>query len=75
MNVTEQMLNVAEDAKSASRTLARLSSAVKNELLLNMAQALLNATETLIEENEKDLIAAREAGLAPAMVDRLALGV
>ena len=73
MNVTEQMLNVAEDAKSASRTLARLSSAVKNELLLNMAQALLNATETLIEENEKDLIAAREAGLAPAMVDRLAL--
>jgi glutamate-5-semialdehyde dehydrogenase len=73
MNVTEQMLNVAEEAKSASRTLARLSSAVKNELLQNMAQALLNATETLIEENEKDLIAAREAGLAPAMVDRLAL--
>jgi len=73
MNVTEQMLNVAEDAKSASRTLARLSSAVKNELLQNMAQALLNATETLIEENEKDLIAAREAGLAPAMVDRLTL--
>lgn len=73
MNVTEQMLNVAEDAKSASRTLARLSSAVKNELLQNMAQALLNATETLIEENEKDLIAARAAGLAPAMVDRLTL--
>ena len=73
MNVTEQMLNVAEDAKSASRTLARLSSAVKNELLQNMAQALLNATETLIEETDKDLIAAREAGLAPAMVDRLAL--
>jgi len=73
MNVTEQMLNVAENAKNASRTLARLSSAVKNELLQNMAQALLNATETLIEENEKDLIAAREAGLAPAMVDRLTL--
>jgi glutamate-5-semialdehyde dehydrogenase len=38
-----------------------------------MAQALLNDTEVLIEENEKDLVAAREAGLAPAMVDRLAL--
>ena len=73
MSVTKQMLKVAEDAKSASRTLARLSSAVKNELLQNMAQALLNDTEVLIEENEKDLVAARAAGLAPAMVDRLAL--
>ena len=73
MSVKEQMVKVAEDAKSASRTLARLSSAVKNELLENMAQALLNDTEVLIEENEKDLVAAREAGLAPAMVDRLAL--
>ena len=73
MSVTKQMLKVAEDAKSASQTLARLSSAVKNELLQNMAQALLNDTEVLIEENEKDLVAARAAGLAPAMVDRLAL--
>jgi glutamate-5-semialdehyde dehydrogenase len=73
MSVTEQMLKVAQDAKTASQTLARLSSAVKNELLKNMAQALLDNTEELIAENEKDLAAAREAGLAPAMVDRLAL--
>ena len=73
MSVTEQMLKVAQDAKTASQTLARLSSAVKNELLKNMAQALLDQTEVLIDENEKDLIAAREAGLAPAMIDRLAL--
>jgi len=73
MSVTEQMLKVSQDAKTASQTLARLSSAVKNELLKNMAQALLDQTEVLIDENEKDLIAAREAGLAPAMVDRLAL--
>ena len=73
MGVTEQMLKVAEDAKSASRTLARLSTAVKDELLQNMAQALLNHSEELSEENEKDLFAAREAGLAPAMIDRLAL--
>ena len=73
MSVTEQMLKVAQDAKTASQTLAGLSTAVKNELLQNMAQALLDHTEMLIEENEKDLIAAREAGLAPAMIDRLAL--
>ncbi len=73
MSVTEQMLKVAQDAKTASQTLAGLSTAVKNELLQNMARALLDHTEMLIEENEKDLIAAREAGLAPAMIDRLAL--
>src|SRR5210317_2101816 len=73
MNVAEQMLKIAQEAKAASRMLASLSSAVKNELLERMAQALLDHTEELIEANEKDLIAAREAGLAPAMVDRLAL--
>ena len=73
MSVAEQMLKVAQDAKSASRTLACLSSAVKNELLQRMAQSLLDHSDELIEENEKDLSAARQAGLAPAMVDRLAL--
>ena len=73
MNLAEQMRKVAQDAKQASQILASLSSAVKNELLLQMAQALLNHTEELIEANEKDLAAARQVGLAPAMVDRLAL--
>jgi len=73
MSVAEQMLKVAQDAKTASQTLAGLSSAIKNELLQNMARALLDHTEMLVEENEKDLVAAREAGLAPAMIDRLTL--
>ncbi|RLB63875.1 MAG: gamma-glutamyl-phosphate reductase, partial [Deltaproteobacteria bacterium] len=75
MSIAEQMLKIAQDAKAASQTLASLSSAVKNELLQQMAQALLDHSEELIESNEKDLSAAREAGLAPAMVDRLALDV
>jgi glutamate-5-semialdehyde dehydrogenase len=73
MSVAAQMLKLAQETKLASQTLARLSSAAKNELLQNMAQALLNNSEMLTEENEKDLAAAREAGLSPAMVDRLAL--
>jgi glutamate-5-semialdehyde dehydrogenase len=73
MSVTEQMLKIAQDAKAASQTLASLSSAVKNELLQRMAQSLVDHTEELIESNEKDLAAAREAGLAPAMIDRLTL--
>ena len=58
MSFAEQMLQVAQDAKLASQTMARLSSAVKDELLQKMAQSLLNHTEELIEENEKDLAAA-----------------
>jgi glutamate-5-semialdehyde dehydrogenase len=73
MSVALEMLNIAQEAKAASQVLASLSSAIKNELLLNMAQSLIDHTEELIETNEKDLIAAREEGLAPAMVDRLAL--
>lgn len=73
MGIVAEMLKIAQDAKAASQVLASLSSAVKNELLLNMAQSLIDHTEELIETNEKDLIAAREEGLAPAMVDRLAL--
>lgn len=73
MSVAEQMLKIARDAKAASQTLASLSSAIKNELLQCMAQSLLDHTEELIESNEKDLDAAREADLAPAMVDRLTL--
>ncbi len=53
--------------------MATLSSAVKDELLLRMAEALEDNAESLMAANEKDLTAAREKGLAPAMIDRLAL--
>jgi glutamate-5-semialdehyde dehydrogenase len=64
MSVDTQMLKVAQYAKVAAQTLASLSSAVKNELLQRMAQGLLDHTEELIEANEQDLKAAREAGMA-----------
>ena len=73
MNIAEQMLKIAQDAKTASQALASLSSAVKNELLECMAKALLDHSEELNEANEKDLAAARKEGLAPAMIDRLTL--
>lgn len=73
MSVAAQMLKIARDAKSASLTLASLSSASKNELLQSMAKALLDHSEELIAANEQDLKGARAEGLAPAMVDRLTL--
>ncbi|BCA80983.1 gamma-glutamyl phosphate reductase [Desulfuromonas sp. AOP6] len=73
MNMAEQMVQLARAAKEAGRVLARLSSAVKDDLLRSMADALEQNTESLMTANEKDLAAARDKGMAPAMVDRLVL--
>ena len=73
MSVRDEMLTLARDAKQAARTMATLSTAVKNDLLEAMAAALENQAEELQAANELDLVAARERGLAPAMIDRLAL--
>ena len=74
MNVAEQMKHLALEAKQAATTMAELSSAVKNELLCRMADALEAQTAQLQQENEKDLQAApRDNGLSSAMIDRLVL--
>lgn len=73
MGVREEMQALAVAAQQASRQMAVLSSGVKNALLLKMAAALESAEAELQRENEKDLQAARDKGMAAAMVDRLAL--
>jgi len=60
-------------AKAASRQLAPLSSAEKNQALLLMAEMLEAKSAFLIEENKKDLEFARNAGVSTAVLDRIAL--
>ena len=73
MTIAEQMAKVAQDARRAAQVLASLSTAAKNDLLRRMAGALIERSEELLAANERDLAAGTEAGLAPAMLDRLAL--
>jgi len=73
MGIADQMLDVARQAKQASRVMANLSSAVKNDMLLRMADALEQSAENLTGENEQDVQAAEAKGLSSAMVDRLIL--
>ncbi len=68
-----EMREMAKKAKWASHQLARLSSAIKNEVLFEMADDLERNQELLIEENRKDLAAGEKARLSPAMMDRLRL--
>ncbi|WP_129124797.1 glutamate-5-semialdehyde dehydrogenase [Geomonas oryzae] len=73
MSVAEQIRTIAAEARQASFAMAKLSSAVKNELLLDMAHGLVNNCEEIIAENKKDLEAGKEHGLSAAMLDRLML--
>ena len=69
----ETMVDIARRARTAARELARLSSGEKNEALKLIASNLRARTEFIMECNTADLERAREAGLPPAMVDRLTL--
>ena len=73
MTIAEQVATIAHNARQASFALAKLSTTVKNEMLLKMADALEAATVSLVAENAKDLAAGREKGLSEAMLDRLML--
>ena len=73
MTIAEKITKIAVDARAASLFMARLSSAAKNDLLLNMAMALINNTPHLIEENRRDLEGGEKKGLSAALLDRLML--
>ena len=62
-----------ERARDAAPQLSRLAASVKNEALLAMAEGLEEATDSLLEENEKDLEAFDTSNGREAMADRLRL--
>jgi len=64
---------MAQQARIASRALLRASDHTKAQALRAMADRLHASRDHLQAENAKDLHAARANGLAPALVDRLAL--
>ena len=73
MSNIEMIGAMAKDAREASRGLRRLERAPKDRCLKLMAKKLLDRREEIIKDNQKDLAGAREAGLSPAMIDRLTL--
>lgn len=60
-------------AKTASRVLMTAVATEKNGALLKIADALLQNTDYILAENEKDLAAGRANGMAESLLDRLAL--
>ena len=72
MTIENRVLKIAEQARDASRRLARISTEVKNRALMDMAAGLLEKSAYLIAENARDLENAR-GKISPAMFDRLTL--
>ena len=73
MTLTEQMTQLAKNAKIASRELAKLTTAEKNACLLAMATALEQNAEAIKMANALDMEFGASHGLSSAMLDRLKL--
>jgi len=73
MDIKQYMSVIGQQARQASRSLARADSNKKNKALLTIADLLESSMSTLITENNKDLKAGKEKGLDEALLDRLAL--
>lgn len=72
-DLRDEVHQAARRARVASRTLATLSTAVKDRALHAAADALLANADTILAANAEDLDNARAAGTPEAMLDRLAL--
>jgi glutamate-5-semialdehyde dehydrogenase len=73
MTLNEQMTNLAKQARTASRQIAKLTTAEKNACLLAMAEAVEKNAAALIQANALDMEAGAKSGLSSAMLDRLKL--
>jgi len=67
------MRRVGEQARAAARVLARAESATKDRALATAAAAIRRDAARLLAANAEDVAEARAHGLAPALLDRLAL--
>lgn len=70
MNYIEQL---GEKALEAKRKIATASTGEKSKVLEAIAQVLLENSDAILAENEKDIANARDNGISETMVDRLRL--
>ena len=73
LTIQQTMQQIGQRARTASRAMARASSAVKNAALLAIAQALRQEGEMLCRANAEDVANAKKRGQDAAFIDRLVL--
>ena len=73
MEITEYINNLGKHARKAGREISKSDSGKKNLALIKIAEAIEASSDNLKSENQKDLVAGKEKGLDPALLDRLEL--
>ncbi len=73
MVTNETVIAIAQAAKQAKHKVAGLSTIQKNDILNAMAEALLQSTAYILEQNAMDVEASRAKGRTATLIDRLAL--
>lgn len=73
MDVIQYMQTLGQNARQASRAMARASTQDKNRALLAIAKAISARLDDIKAANAKDMERGRANGLDPALLDRLEL--
>src|SRR5579862_81211 len=73
MTITDEMLALSKNARSAARVLATSSSQQKNAALQYSIESLIKDRAAIEVANSEDLARGREKGLSGPMLDRLKL--
>ncbi|MDI6816786.1 MAG: glutamate-5-semialdehyde dehydrogenase [Actinomycetota bacterium] len=71
--IRTEILELGARAKAASRIMATLSTAEKNNALTSMAEALVANADKILAANEKDMVEAAARGVGSSLIDRLML--
>ncbi len=70
---TESILSQGKAARRGAKALAHCSTEQKNHALQNIATALLESRQDVLQANERDLEASRRMGLSESILDRILL--
>ena len=73
MDIKAYMAELGSKARTASRHIAKATTAQKNDALLNIADTISQSRNTLLDANQQDLAAGKQKGLEAALLDRLEL--
>jgi glutamate-5-semialdehyde dehydrogenase len=73
MDIQHYMKQLGEQARAASRLMAKADTNTKNQALRNIAALIRQHEKALLAANQQDIDAAKANGMEAAMLDRLAL--